>query len=190
MTLSEQIAAVLFLAIGSPWFYVLSAVFAAEMISGAFHWWEDRYGNPAWPVIGKHVVAPNILHHTDPMAFTRGSYITRNWTTLLPALSLAGAAAVFGQWWLALTMAIVSQTNEVHCWSHQKCSRPIRGLQLLGVFQSPEQHARHHARPFDRNYCVMTDFTNPLLQAIGFWPALEWCVSLVGIRPRAEREVA
>jgi ubiquitin-conjugating enzyme E2 variant len=63
-------------------------------------------------------------------------------------------------------------------------------LQLLGVLQSPEQHAKHHAQPFDRNYCVMTDATNPILQAIRFWQGLEFIVALFGVRPRVEREVA
>ncbi len=30
----------------------LSAWLAADLATGAVHWWEDRYGDPAWPVIG------------------------------------------------------------------------------------------------------------------------------------------
>jgi ubiquitin-conjugating enzyme E2 variant len=170
--------------------HIIAAIFAAEVLSGAVHWWEDRYGNPDWPVVGTHVIQPNIRHHTDQMAFTRGSYFDRNWTTLLPTLLIAAVAGALGYYWTALVFAIASQSNEIHCLSHQRCSRPIRGLQLLGILQSPEQHASHHTRPFDRNYCVMTDFTNPILQAVGFWQAIEFGVALFGIRPRPEREVA
>lgn len=42
----------------------------ADFVTGVFHWWEDRYGNPAWPVIGKLVVEPNILHHARNEKFT------------------------------------------------------------------------------------------------------------------------
>ena len=154
---------------------VIAAFLAADLLTGIFHWWEDRYGNPAWPVLGKYVIQPNIEHHSNQMSFTHGNYFTRNWTTILATVPIA---------------VFASQSNEIHCWSHQKCSRPIRGLQLLGILQSPEQHARHHTRPFDRNYCVMTDVLNPVLQAVGFWQALEWCIGLAGVHPRLEREVA
>ena len=170
--------------------YFASAWIAAELITGMVHWWEDRYGDPDWPVLGKYVVLPNIEHHANQTAFIKGSYWVRNWTVLVPSLAAAGIATACGQWWLALVGVIVSQGNEIHCWSHQRCSRPIRGFQLLGVLQSPEQHAKHHAQPFDRHYCVMTDAINPVLQAIHFWQGLEWCVALFGVLPRAERRNA
>lgn len=78
----------------------------------------------------------------------------------------------------------------IHGWAHQKCSRPIRGLQLLGILHSPEQHAVHHTRPFDRHFCVMTDFANPVLEAVGFWETAETLVSLFGCEPRRERREA
>jgi ubiquitin-conjugating enzyme E2 variant len=170
--------------------YFASAWIAAELLSGAVHWWEDRYGNPDWPVLGKYVVQPNIEHHSNQTAFTKGSYWMRNWTVLVPSITAAVAAGAFGQWWLMIVAMVVSQGNEIHCWSHQRCSRPVRGLQLLGILQSPEQHAKHHAQPFDRHYCVMTDAMNPVLQAIQFWQGLEWCVALFGVLPRAERRIA
>jgi ubiquitin-conjugating enzyme E2 variant len=61
---------------------------------------------------------------------------------------------------------------------------------LLGVLQSQEQHASHHAQPFDTNYCVMTDWLNPVLQAVGFWPGVEAVVGVFGIRPLACRSAA
>jgi ubiquitin-conjugating enzyme E2 variant len=96
-----------------------------------------------------------------------------------------------GSPWFALVGVFGAGANEVHAWAHQKCSRPIRGLQMLGLIQSQEQHASHHRQPFDINYCVMTDWVNPVLTAIGLWPALEALVAATtGIRPLAERQVA
>jgi ubiquitin-conjugating enzyme E2 variant len=170
---------------------ILAAWIAADFLSGLVHWWEDRYGDPSWPWIGTHVIAPNILHHTDQMAFTIGGYWERNWTSVVPAAIAAGAAYVVGWHFLALVLAFLSQANEVHAWAHQRCIRPIRGLQMLGILQSPEQHAAHHRRPFDRNYCVMTDWLNPVLSRAGFWPAAETLIRrTTGIVPRPEREVA
>ena len=171
--------------------YALAAWVVADFLSGVIHWWEDRYGDPAWPFIGEHVIAPNILHHADQMAFTNGDYWHRNWTAILPAAVAAGLAWLAGSPFLSLVLLMMSQANEIHAWAHQKCSRPIRGLQLLGFLQSPDQHAEHHRRPFDRNYCTMTDWLNPLLSGSGFWAALERAVSwCTGIAPRPERQAA
>lgn len=170
---------------------LLAAWIAADFLSGLVHWWEDRYGDPAWPILGPHVIEPNIRHHTDQMAFTLGGYWHRNWTSVVPAGIAAAVAWLGGQRFAALVLACLSQANEVHAWAHQRCSRPVRGLQLLGVLQSPEQHARHHRTPFDTNYCTMTDWVNPVLTAAGAWPRVEAAVKLLtGVTPRPEREVA
>lgn len=169
---------------------IICAWFTAELIAGIVHWWEDRYGNPEWPVLGKYVVTPNIVHHTDQMKFTNGNYLQRNWTTLLPSLTIMTVFLVLNYWWLALVFLFVSQANEIHCWSHMKCSRPIRGLQLLGLLQSPDQHQKHHKQPFNTSFCVMTDFMNPVLNAINFWGVLERLIAVFGIRPRPERSAA
>ena len=171
--------------------YVLTAWLAADFFSGLFHWLEDRYGVEDWPIIGPIVVAPNVLHHSQPTAFLRQSFIGRNWTTIVPSVLLAALAWMAGLNWLALAFGFTAAANEVHAWAHQRCSRPIRALQLLGILQSQEQHAAHHRAPFDRNYCVVTDWLNPVLSAVGFWPAVESLVrALTGVAPRPERQVA
>ena len=170
--------------------YVVSAWLAADVATGIVHWWEDRYGDPAWPVLGRHVVEPNIRHHSEPRAFLAGGYWQRNWTTILPAAAVSLVALAAGQYWLALAAAFSSQANEVHGWAHQRCSRPIRGLQLIGLLSSPDGHAAHHQSPFSTDFCVMSDLMNPVLSAVGFWRRLEQVVGLAGVHPRAEREIA
>lgn len=173
-------------------FFLVKAWLIADLGSGLIHWWEDRYGNPAWPwPWGKHVVAPNIEHHREPFKLTKSGYFERNLTTLLAAAPLALAAAWFGRWPAVAGLLWLSQGNEIHSWAHQKCSKPIRVLQELGLLQSPRVHALHHERPFDSNYCACTDWLNPILEAADFWPRLERIVAIVtGIRPRPERETA
>lgn len=170
--------------------YFLSAWIAADLVTGLVHWWEDRYGNPAWPIIGPFVVEPNIRHHTDQRAFLAGGYWHRNWTTILPAAVAGVACLAAGSPWGALVAAFSSQANEIHGWSHQRCSRPIRGLQLLGIICSQEGHARHHRSPFATDFCVMTDITNPVLGAIDFWRGPESLLGVFGIHPRTERATA
>lgn len=171
---------------------ILIAWLIADLGSGLVHWFEDRYGNPAWPwPLGPLVVAPNIEHHTDQFKLTRSGYIERNATTLVAALPFAALACWFGRWEVAAGFLWLSQANELHSWSHQKCSRPIRILQEIGLLQSPRMHARHHRRPFDQAYCTCTDYLNPILEFVEFWPRLERVIRLLtGIRPRADRERA
>jgi ubiquitin-conjugating enzyme E2 variant len=170
---------------------VLTAWLAADFFSGVFHWVEDRYGVEDWPVVGPLVVAPNVAHHSQPMAFVQQGFVSRNWTTILPAWLAAAAAWLLGSPWFALAFFFTGFGNEVHSWAHQRCSRPIRGLQLIGIIQSQEQHAAHHRRPFDQNYCVMTDWLNPVFTWNGFWLCAEEIVeALTGAVPRPERREA
>lgn len=163
--------------------YILVSWLVADFLSGVGHWLEDRYFRTEWPLIGKYVAAPNERHHLDPLAFTRPNYWGRNWTTfavtLIPCLVLAIAGS---RWWLALLF--VSQSNEIHCWSHQRCTWCVRMLQDMGMLQSPRQHAQHHKAPFDCRYCVMTNFLNPALDACGFWLAIEQGLLWFGIHPK------
>lgn len=169
--------------------WVVVPILFAELVNGLIHWWEDRYGNPDWPFLGRHVVRPNILHHERPAAMLKGSYWHRNNTTIIPALALA--ACFYWCLPLALGCLILSQANEVHGWTHQKCNWLIRGLQRTGLLQSPRHHAMHHRRPYDRNYCTMTNYVNPVLTRLRFWESLEGIIYLVlRVKPRPERALA
>lgn len=170
--------------------YIASAYLLADFTSGVFHWWEDRYGNPDWPLLGRFVVTPNIVHHIRPKEFCRGSYWYRNWTNIVPAIAIAAVAWACGHYFVGLVFLFVSQANEIHSWAHRRPPWVVRQLQRVGIMQSPRQHALHHRRPFDRNYCVMTNFVNHPLQAIGFWAGLEAFVSLCGISARQDRQEA
>jgi ubiquitin-conjugating enzyme E2 variant len=154
---------------------------AADFLSGFFHWLEDRYAREEWPIIGEFIAKPNNLHHAVPSAFLAGNYWKRNWTTL--AIALPFFAMTFPSRW-CLIFLFVSQANEIHAWSHQRCNGWIRGMQQAGILNSPREHGTHHRAPFDVRYCVMSDWLNPLLDGIGFWQHLEAVISTTGIRPK------
>jgi hypothetical protein len=167
---------------------LLLAYFLADLFSGLFHWAEDRYGNPKWPILGPLVVAPNVEHHRRPAAFCRQTYFQRNWTTAVPALTLA---ALF--WWclpLCFAFILLSQANEVHSWAHRRASPPVRFFQRLGLLQSPTHHRVHHRRPYDRHYCILTNYLNPVLRTALFWEVMEALVWVfTGAKPRPERAI-
>lgn len=151
----------------------------ADFLSGLLHWFEDRFGpgREHWPLIGPLVFAPNLLHHSDPVHFTRAGFVERNWTTWAVAAPLALLLLwSFGpQLWIWSALAGGAIANEVHAWAHRRRQAPgfVAPLQAIGFIQSPAHHAAHHVPPHDQRYCVLTDWLNPLLDRIAFWRGIE-----------------
>lgn len=145
----------------------------ADLVTGAFHWWEDSFGSESWPVIGPWIIQPNRLHHRDPLAFTRHGFCARNRASIIAAILVAAVLGLlFGAqpWIIALGIG-AALSNEVHRYAHQPSLAPkwIRVLQDVGLLQSPRQHAIHHRPPHTANFCVLTNWLNPLLEGVGFW---------------------
>ena len=153
----------------------------SDFITGIIHWWEDAYGNPKWKILGKHIVEPNLLHHNEPRAFLKGNYWQRNNTALIAALVLIGIPFVCG-WFSRMYAAIIvlaSQGNEIHRKAHQtdkENGHLIVWLQKLGIFQSRKHHGWHHKAPYNCNYCILTNYLNPILQKLKLWEGLEWFI--------------
>lgn len=158
---------------------VVATWLITDFVSGVFHWWQDAYGDPYWPLIGTHITRPNILHHYAPRALLAKSWWNSSRTLLMIALLVAGVAWAFGglTWTLVLGLSLGVNMNQIHKWSHQSPRRlpaPVRWLQRIGVLQSPGQHRMHHLRTRETNYCILSDYVNPVLERVRFWPALEW----------------
>ena len=149
----------------------------ADLLTGAFHWWEDEFGKEEWPLVGPWLIAPNRLHHAEPLVFAAGGFAGRNADSIIAAL----IAAVPLVWWLGPSPLVVSLmigaalSNEVHYFAHapSKAPRLVRILQQTGFLQSPKCHAAHHRPPYSANYCVLTDWLNPFLEAAGVWGRLK-----------------
>lgn len=175
---------------------VIMVWLVTDFLSGVFHWLEDAYGDPSWPIVGRHVTKPNLLHHFAPRAF-----VTNSWFLSSRLLLAICVAITLGTWWLgmfdwrvALAMALGVNANQVHKWSHRtrrENSAVVRLLQRLRLVQSPAHHHRHHVDGKDSHYCVLTDFLNPLLDGVRFWRGLEWLIARVtGVRRRDDGTMA
>jgi hypothetical protein len=159
----------------------LAGWLAADFFTGVFHWWEDRFGREEWPVIGRWIIAPNRLHHARPLAFSAGGFIGRNGASIVAALVLGAAWATIAAptVFMAATLIGGAISNEVHFWAHRPAAAGgvRRVLQQIGLIQSPKAHALHHRPPHTVHFCVLTDWLNPVLEAIEFW---SWVERLVG----------
>ena len=173
---------------------VLGGLFLADFITGVFHWLEDRYGKPDWPIIGG-IIAANQEHHYRPRAFLEGSFLQRNSTVfILGAVFLAGFWAS-GLLNLFTGSAVVFGVlaNEVHRMAHRspkENGRLITWVQRTGLMQGFRHHAQHHRAGKDSHYCVMTNYLNPALERTRFFRGVEAAIRLItGALPRRDESV-
>ena len=53
----------------------------------------------------------------------------------------------------------------------------------VGLFQSPKHHSGHHMKHSAKNYCILTNLLNPILDRLHFWSALENGLTFIGLEP-------
>lgn len=159
----------------------------ADLVSGLVHWWEDTYGLPTWPVVGQLVIEPNIDHHLQPSAMaTMWSLWQSNWQSVAAAAAVLAALGWAGwlTWQVAAVIVLAGGANEVHAWAHgARRGWPVRLLQEMCLVQTPAHHAGHHRPPYDRRFCTLTNWVNPLVDRLAVWRTLEWLLALAGVLP-------
>src|SRR5437879_3206842 len=72
---------------------IIATVLVADFVSGLVHWLEDAYGHEDWPIIGRLVTQPNILHHHNPRYFVKHSWLRSSWLLLCLGLLALGTSA-------------------------------------------------------------------------------------------------
>ena len=161
---------------------VVLIVMLADFAAGVVHWIEDAYVREDTPLIGSFIGKANVIHHHLPRYMTRNNWWQSSWDLLcISALMVAGAWALgVLTWQVWLFVAISTNANEVHKWSHQtrkENGRIISFLQDVHVFQTPHHHAVHHTNPKNVRYCPITNLVNPILDGIHFWDGVEWVLA-------------
>jgi hypothetical protein len=167
----------------------------ADFVAGLVHWAEDAYFTEDTPVIGRQVIVPNIVHHHLPRYFTRLSWWESSRLLVLAGLVLFALAWPLGllSWQLLLFVGIGVNANEIHKMAHRTRAENgwlVSQLQDWRILQTPRQHGRHHADPKNTYYCPVTNYVNPLLERIDFWPRLEAFIKLrTGVAHRHDTAV-
>ena len=173
---------------------VAGGVLLADFVYGLVHWFEDRYGNPKWPVLGATIRA-NQIHHFKPREFLESSFLVRNREVfVLGALFfLVFAAAGWLNRFTGSAVASGMFANEFHRAAHlsvKENGRVITALQKAGLMQTFLHHARHHREGKNTHYCVMTNYVNPVLEKARVFPALEAAFKITtGAVPRLDESV-
>lgn len=160
---------------------------AADVASGAVHWFCDRFLEEDTPVIGPLVIVPFREHHRDPAAMTGHGFLELSGNSGLaavPVLALGGAwpLPVGGDAALAVFGLAVLATNLAHGWAHaDRPPRLVRRLQACRVLLRAADHAAHH-RPGHRGaYCVMNGWANRWLDGAGVFARLEHLLVSLGV---------
>ena len=163
----------------------LAAWVAVDLLSGMVHWAFDTWGSVHTPLVGARYIRPFREHHWDPHAMTRHDFVETNGSSCVGALPLLIAATILATHangpslahaFLVFTALGVLITNQCHKWAHLPLADipyPVRVAQRMRLILRPEDHLRHHVRPFDSHYCTAAGWLNGPLAAIGFFRALE-----------------
>ncbi|MEM9054445.1 MAG: fatty acid desaturase CarF family protein [Pseudomonadota bacterium] len=164
---------------------------AADFASGIFHWAEDRYGSPRWPVFGG-AIRDTIRHHRRPTGMLKKPVVRRSWRVFLIAAVGFSVFALLGVV-NAFTVALIigaGLANEIHAAAHsgpKENGKLITWLQKTGVIQSHAHHAAHHRGLKNVHYCTVTNWLNPALERVRFWRRLEALIKVVAKeRPRRD----
>lgn len=172
---------------------IVSAWLLADFLSGVLHWFQDRYCQRYWPVIGDIIVEPNDIHHVTPRSFTTDGFFLRNWASFVVAFVAGFLFYGTGtlNWFTGGFVAASSfLPTQAHYWAHRSETENgplISTLQRLGVIQSSQHHWRHHRGSKDKYFCTMTDFVNPVLERIQFFQRVEKVIKFVtGVRPKID----
>lgn len=163
---------------------VLIAWLLADLVTGAVHWFEDKYLDPTKTLnFLTNVAEDNDLHHRRAAA---------GWPTAF-VLWLIGAPL-----WLWLAAFFASFGNLIHRWAHmpdRKLPLWIRTMQATGLFITHEHHDTHHRSMLrlipkhlaGYRFCPMTNWVNPLVDHIGLWYGLEWLFGRCGLQTTKQR---
>lgn len=171
----------------------LFTVMLADFVSGLVHWLEDAYTRPGMPLVGR-IAEENLRHHARPREFISKSWWESSSDLLLIGLLVLLGALLAGMMngWLLLFVVLVVNANQIHKWAHQgprENPKVVTWLQHKKILQTPREHAKHHSGEKNSNYCVITNYLNPVLEKASFWKGLENAIELVaGIKRRNDAE--
>lgn len=168
-------------------------VFMADFVSGLVHWLEDAYARPDMKLVGR-IAEENLRHHARPREFLR-----KGWWESSSDLLLIGLVVVLASllthtfsFWLLFFVLLTINANQIHKWAHQgprENPKIVTWLQQKKILQTPREHAKHHSGERNTNYCVITNYLNPVLEKIGFWKGLEDSIEFVtGVKRRTDLE--
>lgn len=175
---------------------IVVAWFIADFITGVVHWAQDQYISTERTKLSflKGVAADNDLHHTRPAEMGKRTLWENTKISVvvsIPFFATCWLTSAHITFWFGMFFGIFA--NAIHSFTHKPKNRIppfVSFMQKTGMFQQTQHHAVHHfnngkiitKEDTTIRYCVMTNYLNPILDRIGFFPTCEWVISLFGIK--------
>ncbi len=167
-------------------FLIFVGLILADLTTAFVHWIVDNYASRDWPFIGRHYVAYAHDHHDDPLEILRLSFVHVHWFIFTFTFAMGLFLYLIGGLNIVTISALVfgGATNFIHQCSHKTPDENFAVINMchrLGLLQSPKAHTHHHEDD-GAHYALLTDYTNPIIEATGIFPFLERCLEKIGIQ--------
>jgi len=167
---------------------IVVIILITDLLAGFFHFLLDQYGRPDARFF-KNAIEINLAHHDNPRKMVDRGYWDLTKDSWYIGAAIFGISLIWGFYWEVLLFAMIgAQANMIHKWAHMKKSEKgafVNFLQRIKILQHKRHHGKHHKKPFDSYFCVMTNFWNPILEKIYFWEGVVKFFKLFGIQPVA-----
>lgn len=137
---------------------VVAAYLLVDLLTGLYHFATDKGWN-----FPSQVAMFQDHHETNTMAGF-------DWQPSLLGLPAMGFGLWLGSSFLTAAGAFGILSQVPHYYAHRRSESPrvhglVRLLQRTGLILDPQHHAEHH-RDFDRNFCILSGWCNPLLNSL------------------------
>jgi len=155
-------------------FEILAGILLADLASSFVHWGQDNLGSKDTPLVG-YIIEAGAGHHEDPEKFLHSSFWYRSRDALIGSaiVLILGLLTIGPSVFLFSLCAAGAYMIEIQVWARtQKRPLWVRILQKIGLFQSPEQHEKHHSVDDTQTYAIITSWLNPWLDKSGIWTYL------------------
>src|SRR5262245_3620193 len=176
---------------------LLLAIFAADFVSGLFHWAFDTWFDESMTAIRRSVVTVR-EHHIYPNHIFRVKFHEEIGTLGWNAAMFTGLPIVWmllretgGRTTYVMFAAVVFNLLIFGMLQFHKCGHrtqnpaPVRALQRVGLLLSREHHVKHHRGNHDINYCLVTGWADMTLGRLGLFRMLERVIArLTGAIPQ------
>jgi hypothetical protein len=162
----------------------LLALVAVDLFVAHVHWLNDTYDTGDYTLRWHHK-AQQDTQRKSFLGWAGHAATAYAWLLLLPipVLWLCGAKWGYAFWLAAYACACLPIAVHMMC---HRAQQPAwyRALTATGLLHTREQHVRwHHAANARASYAPLLPPLNRLLDATGYWRALEWCVLMTLGRP-------
>lgn len=143
-----------------------------DLISGLLHIVLDNPRSMNVPLL-RGLAGGFQRHHERPSRIYEMSLYEHLYVMHLPLtiVFLAVVAVDDGALFTAFLSLVVSLhlMQMAHLWAHLPAPRvpaPVRRLQRWGLLVGNREHGRHHTPPYSRDFCILSGWFNPPLNAV------------------------